>query len=85
MTSAAFSDALRIAVMRAPSSDAVVAEVLLHLEHERAGLAAIDRQRVVDLGQVAVLKCRLDDDALDLLDAADVGLGLCCSHKEFSG
>ena len=50
---------------------AVVAEVLLHLADERAAVAAVDRDRVVDLGQL-VGEDGLDHDALDLLDAADV-------------
>ena len=54
---------------------AVVAEVLLHLADEGALLAAVDRDRVVDLGQL-VGEHGLDDDALDLLDAPDV-LGGC--------
>jgi hypothetical protein len=55
-------------------ADAVVAEVLLHLADEHVLLAAVDRDRVVDLGQL-VREDGLDDDALDLLDAPDV---LCC-------
>ena len=61
-------------------ADAVVAEVLLDLADEvrrrlspapRVGLVALDRDRVVDLGQL-VGEHGLDDDALDLLDPADV-------------
>src|SRR4051795_614277 len=67
---------------------AVVAEVLLHLAHEvRAGAGrdalglfgvvfALDDDRRVDLGQL-VREDGFDDDALDLLDPADVpSLGL---------
>ena len=50
---------------------AVVAEVLLHLADQRAAVAAVDRDRVVDLGQL-VREHGLDHDALDLLDAAHV-------------
>ena len=67
---------------------AVVAEVLLDLAHEHVPPAsrlipaasssarrppARDRDRVVDLGQ-AVGEHGLDHDALDLLDAPDVGV-----------
>ncbi len=47
-------------------ADAVVAEVLLHLEHEPVA-SEFNLERVVDLGEL-VLEHRLDDDALDLLD-----------------
>ena len=50
---------------------AVVAEVLLHLADEDAVLAAVDRDRVVDLGEL-LGEDGLDHDALDLLDAPDV-------------
>ena len=79
MMSPAFSDALRMAVMRAPCSDAVVAEVLLHLADEHVVLAAVDRDRRVDLGQL-VGEDGLDHDALDLLDPTDVLLVSSCSH-----
>ena len=53
-------------------ADAVVAEVLLHLADERAAVVgALDRDRVVDLGELAG-EHGLDDHALDLLDPADV-------------
>jgi hypothetical protein len=49
---------------------AVVAEVLLDLADERAGVVeALDRDRVVDLGQ-RLGEHGLDHDALDLLDPA---------------
>ena len=70
-------------------ADAVVAEVLLDLADEvlvlaaamsssssaRGGLGTLDRDRVVDLGQL-VGEHGLDHDALDLLDPADVALAL---------
>ena len=62
-------------------ADAVVAQVLLHLEHEPggvallAGLLELDLERVVDLGELAVGEGHLDDDALHLLDRPDVALG----------
>ena len=69
-------------------ADAVVAEVLLHLADEvGAGAAgellvlrrvrlALDDDRGVDLGQL-VGEDGLDDDALDLLDPADVASSRC--------
>ena len=60
-------------------AEPVVAEVLLHLADERAGLAAVDRDRVVDVGQL-VRENGLDHDALDLLDAAHVP-GLSCGFQ----
>ncbi len=71
-------DAARQAVGRVHGdrADAVVAEVLLHLEHERGVLALaheVDLERVVDLGQVVGGEGDLDDDALDLLHGADGG------------
>jgi hypothetical protein len=49
-------------------ADAVVAEVLLDLaDHHTAVVRALDRDRIVDLGQ-RVGERGLDDDALDLLD-----------------
>ena len=67
-------------------ADAVVAEVLLDLEDELARaradallllllgrLGPLDLERVVDLGQAVGRERGLDDDALDLLDVADVG------------
>jgi hypothetical protein len=59
-------------------ADAVVAEVLLHLEHERGGLAVtleIHLERVVDLGPVLVGEGDLDDDTLDLLHGPGVRVG----------
>ena len=53
---------------------AVVAEVLLHLAHEDALVAAVDGDGAVDLGQL-VGEDGFDDDALDLLDPARVLLG----------
>ena len=53
-------------------ADAVVAEVLLHLEDEVVLALAGDGERAVDLGEV-LGEHGLDDDALDLLDLADVG------------
>src|SRR5256714_205601 len=50
--------------------------MLLHLAHQHRAVAAVDRDRVVDLGQL-VGKDGLDHDALDLLDAACVP-GLRC-------
>ena len=76
-------------------ADAVVAEVLLHLEHERAGLVLVllvavalqvHLEGVVDLGQL-VGERDLDHDSLDLLDGADVavalGLLLFCLRSSF--
>jgi hypothetical protein len=48
---------------------AVVAEMLLDLADQRAGIATVDRDRIVDLGQV-LREGGLDHDALDLLDTA---------------
>ena len=69
-------------------ADAVVAEVLLHLADEplvagrtpprprpSAAVAQLHADRVVDLGQL-VGEDGLDDDALDLLDPADVRPGV---------
>ena len=67
-------------------ADAVVAEVLLHLEHERAvaGVVSsllvavaleVDLEGVVDLGQL-VRERDLDHDTLDLLDGADVSVAV---------
>ena len=67
-------------------ADAVVAEVLLHLADEVGADAAesfssstvrlaLDDDRGVDLGQL-VGEDGLDDDALDLLDPADVGFSV---------
>ena len=55
---------------------AVVAEVLLDLADERLAVAAVDRDRVVDLRK-RVREGGLDHDSLDLLDAAYV-LRLSC-------
>ena len=68
-------DAARQAVggVHGDRAHAVVAEVLLHLAHEDAVVAAVDGDGAVDLGQL-VGEDGLDDDALDLLDPADVVL-----------
>ena len=75
-------DAAREAVggVHGDGAHAVVAEVLLHLEHERGGLAValeVDLERVVDLRQVLVGEGDLHDDTLDLLHGPGV-LGLGC-------
>ena len=64
---------------------AVVAEVLLHLADEDPLVAAaVDGDRVVDLGKLAG-EDGLDDDALDLFDPADVaGLGVSGRSHKFS-
>src|SRR5204863_2512598 len=56
--------------------DAVVAQVLLHLEHQVDGVTTValrhlDLERVVDLGQVLVGEDDVDDDAEHLLDRSD--------------
>jgi hypothetical protein len=68
-------------------ADAVVAQVLLHLEHELRGAAVLaglgllalgavplelDLERVVDLGQVLGREGDLDDHALDLFHGPGV-------------
>ena len=57
---------------------ATVAEVLLHLRHELGGaavaVAQVDLERVVDRGQVPVLERDVEHDALDLDDAAGLGV-----------
>src|ERR687891_739634 len=74
---------------------AVVAGVLLPLEHELDGAVLLapplelDLERVVDLGQVLRREGHFHDDALHLLDGAGVGvaallllfLGLCCCFQ----
>jgi hypothetical protein len=59
--------------------------VLLHLADQQALLAAVDRDRVVDLGHV-VGEHGLDHDALNLLDAAHVLLLRCSFQvRSFAG
>ena len=75
--------------------DAFVAEVLLHLEHQRVGLLPVllvgvaldvDLEGVVDLGQV-VGERDLDHDSLNLLDGPDVSVAarllLFCLRSSF--
>ena len=59
-------------------ADAVVAEMLLHLGYERAGLE-LDLERGQDLGK-AVREDGVDHDALDLDDLAGVQAGLLVGH-----
>ena len=74
-------DAAREAVggLHRDRADAIVAEMLLHLHHQRAAGAVtgrdLDRERVVDLGQL-VGEDGVDDDALDL-DHLACGRSLC--------
>ena len=47
-------------------ADPVLAEVLLHFEHERRAVGLVDFERVQDLGKRAVGKSDIDDGADDL-------------------
>ena len=66
--------------LNALGADAVVTEVLLHLEDQRRAIAERGLDRVVQLREASVGERCLDDDALDGLDPSGCGCG-CGFHQ----